>query len=228
MSLAEAWESHAGEWIAWADASHEDGFWSDTWPALRELLPPPGPGVVIDVGCGEGRAGRELVRLGYQVAGVERSPTLAAAAVAADPPLPVLRADAAALPFADQSAALVVASMSLMDIDDFDGAVREIGRVLAPGRQLCLAVVHPFSSAEDEDSMHTHAPRFSRPYLESRRWVDRIQRDGRSMTFTSVHRPVSAYVAALTANGMVVSALTEGGSGNIPWLLAIRADKLAQ
>ena len=46
------------------------------------------------------------------------------------------------------------------------------------------------------------------------------------MTFTSMHRPLSAYTAALFANGMAITALTEGGDGTVPWLLALRADKL--
>jgi SAM-dependent methyltransferase len=228
VSLSEAWEDRADKWIAWARHSRYDGFWEGTWPALRELLPGPGPGPVIDVGCGEGRAGRELLKLGYRVVGIDRSPTLAAAASSACPAVPVLLADAAALPFGDQSTDLVVACMSLLDIEDFDGAVGEISRVLRPGGRLCLAVVHPFLSARDEDTMRTASFRFSRPYLEPRRYVDHIERDGLAMTFTSMHRPLSAYVSALAANGMMISALTESGDGAIPWLLAARADKIAR
>lgn len=228
MSLSGAWEDHADEWIAWARTSSFDGFWEGTWPALRALLPEPGPGPVIDVGCGEGRAGRELMKLGYRVVGVDRSPTLAAAASSARPAIPVLLADAAAMPLRDRCADLVVACMSLLDIDDFDGAVSEIGRVLRPGGRLCLAVVHPFMSAQDEDTMHTPSFRFSRPYLEPRRYVDHVERDGLAMTFTSMHRPLTGYVCALAANGMMISALSEGGGGNIPWLLAARADKITR
>jgi SAM-dependent methyltransferase len=223
VSLAGAWEDHAQEWIAWARSSRYDGFREGTWPALRELLPEPGSGPVIDVGCGEGRAGRELRQLGFRVVGVERSPTLAGAAAAACPEMPVLLADAAAMPFADRCADLVVACMSLLDIDDVEGAVAEIGRVLRPGGVLCLAVVHPFCSAQDEDTMHSASFRFSRPYLEPRRYADRVERDGLAMTFTSMHRPLSGYTSALLANGLAISALTEGGAGLIPWLLAIRA-----
>jgi hypothetical protein len=46
------------------------------------------------------------------------------------------------------------------------------------------------------------------------------------MTFTSMHRPLSAYTSAMFANGMAITALTEGGDGAVPWLLALRADKL--
>jgi SAM-dependent methyltransferase len=226
VSLAAAWEDHADEWIQWARTSAHDGFWTGTRPALRAMLPGPEAGPVIDVGCGEGRAARELAKLGYhRIIGVERSPTLAAAAAAASPEAPILIGDAAALPVADASAGLVLACMSLLDVDDFTGAVSEIGRVLRPGGTLCLAVVHPFASARDVSSMHTGAFRVSDPYLDQRRYVDSIERDGLAMTFTSMHRPLGAYTSALFANGMAITALTEGGGGTVPWLLALRAEK---
>jgi SAM-dependent methyltransferase len=227
VSLASAWEEHADEWIEWARTSAHDGFWSGTWPALLAMLPEPGAGPVIDVGCGEGRAARELVKLGYRrIIGVERSPTLALAAATAAPPVPVLIGDAAALPVADGSADLVLACMSLLDMDDFDGAVSEIGRVLRPGGRLCLAVVHPFASAQEVSTMHTGVFRVSESYREQRRYTDRVERDGLAMTFTSMHRPLSVYTSALFANGMAITALTEGGDGTVPWLLALGADKL--
>lgn len=139
----------------------------------------------------------------------------------------MLLADAAAMPFADRSAELVVACMSLMDIDDLDGAVREIGRVLRPEGRLCLAVVHPFWSVQDEDTMDAISFGFSRPYLEPREYVDRVGSDGLAMTFTSMHRPLSSYASALSANGMVISALAESGASIIPWLLAIRAERIS-
>ena len=226
MSLAGSWEKHADAWIRWARSSPHDGFADGTWPALRALLPEPGPGPVIDLGCGEGRGSRELRALGHRVVGADYSPTLTRAAMASCPAIPVVRADAAALPFAAQSADLVVACMSLLDFDDFAGAVAEIGRVLRPAGQLCLAVVHPFISAQDEDTLHTASFGFSRPYLQARRYTDRVERDGLGMTFSSVHRPLSAYTSALFGQGMVITALTEDGDGAIPWLLAMRAGKI--
>jgi ubiquinone/menaquinone biosynthesis C-methylase UbiE len=139
--------------------------------------------------------------------------------------MPVLIGDAAALPLADASADLVLACMSLLDVDDFTGAVREIGRVLRPAGTLCLAVVHPFASAQDVGTMHTDVFRVTDRYLDQRRYTDSIERDGLAMTFTSMHRPLSAYTSALFANGMAISALTEGGGGTVPWLLALRAEK---
>jgi SAM-dependent methyltransferase len=225
VTLGDAWEEHADEWIAWARTSSHDGFAAGTWPELQAVLPPAG-GLTIEIGCGEGRVGRELLRLGHRVVGIEQSPTLARAARQAEPPIPVLRADAAALPVADGVASLVVACMSLLDIDDLDMAVKEAARVLRPRGQLCMAIVHPFASAEDRASWGTDVPMLTEPYLRERRYEDHIERDGLSMTFVSQHRPLSAYVNALADAGFMMSALREFGRRPIPWLLVARFEKV--
>jgi SAM-dependent methyltransferase len=226
VDLSEHWEHHAEDWIAWARTSAHDGFWDGTWPTLREVLPPP-TGLTVDLGCGEGRLGRELMRLSYEVVGIERSPTLVSAAVTAEPSLPVARSDAAMLPLPDCSVALVVACMSFMDIDDLAGAVAECGRVLVPGGHLCVALVHPFVSALDPSSFHTDAIRLNEPYLVSRRYEDHVARDGLKMTFASMHRPLDEYVAAWKETGLVVTDLREFGDGLVPWLMVVRTMKSA-
>jgi hypothetical protein len=89
-----------------------------------------------------------------------------------------------------------------------------------------MAVVHPFNSAQDADTLRSSPVRVSQPYLEQRRYTDHVERDGLAMTFISMHRPLSAYTSALFANSMAITALTEAGPGTLPWLLALRADKL--
>ncbi|MEO5840556.1 MAG: class I SAM-dependent methyltransferase [Acidimicrobiales bacterium] len=177
MTLGDAWEQHADEWITWARTSPHDGFAKGTWPELQAVLPTPS-GLAIEFGCGEGRVGRALLRLGHAVIGIEQSPTLAQAARRGEPTVPVIRADAAAVPIADGVANLVVACMSLHDIDDLASAVREAARVLRRGGQFCVAIVHPFSSAEDRAAWDGDVARYSEPYLRQRRVEDHIERDG--------------------------------------------------
>ena len=43
------------------------------------------------------------------------------------------------------------------------------------------------------------------------------------ITARSAERPDTL---ALFANGLAITALAEGGDGNVPWLLALGADKL--
>jgi SAM-dependent methyltransferase len=227
VTLGEAWETHADDWIRWARTSEHDGFWDGTWPELEAVLPPPSDGLVVEVGCGEGRVGRKLLEQGRQVIGIELSATLSRAARTGDPPLSVVQADAAQLPIADAAATSVVACMSLLDVDELTGTVAEAARILRPGGRLCVAIVHPFASAQDPDSLHTHQPTFSLPYLEERGYEDRMERDGLAMTFVSVHRPLSAYVTAGAAAGLVMTTLREFGSKPIPWLLTAAFEKPA-
>ena len=45
------------------------------------------------------------------------------------------------------------------------------------------------------------------------------------MTFESMHRPLSTYVAAWSHAGLTLDELRESGDGDIPWLLVARAGK---
>jgi SAM-dependent methyltransferase len=223
--LSDHWEKIAGDWIAWARTSEHDGFKGGTWPTLRLILPPP-TGWTIDLGCGEGRLGRELIELGYQVVGIEQSPTLVAAAIDGDPSLPVIRSDAAALPLADGTVDLVVACMSLIDMDDFTTAVAESARVLVPGGQMCVALVHPFASAQDVPVMGTANLALHEPYMQARRYDVFVERDGLKMSFASMHRPLQDYMAAWRDVGLAITDVREFGDQVIPWLMAVETVKL--
>jgi len=159
------------------------------------------------------------------VLGLERSATLARAAATGSPALPVVQADAARPPLADGCLGLVVASMSLLDIDDFEAAIAEIGRVLRPGGVFCFAIVHPFDSACDSTAASAGTFVVSQPYMASRRYEDHFERGGLGITLVSMHRPLSAYTAALFRAGMVITDLRERGEREIPWLLVARAEK---
>ena len=204
MLVADAWEGAADDWITWARTPHHDHwYWSFVLPRLRELLPAPGR-LTVDVGCGEGRLARELVVSGHTVLGVESSPRLAQAARDGDPEIVVVVADAAALPLADDTAVLVVACMSLLDVDDLEGAIAEVGRVLEPGGRFCFATIHPLATYDKARDLLGPRSYFAEaPYTETR------ERDGLRMTFTDVHRPLSALTGALARAGLLVELLRE-------------------
>ncbi|HUG64236.1 MAG TPA: class I SAM-dependent methyltransferase [Gaiellaceae bacterium] len=207
--LRAAWEEHAVEFIAWARKPDHDSYWLFHRDQFLELLPPPGRRT-LDLGCGEGRLSRDLTTLGHSMVALDASPTMVAAAKEADPELEVVLADAAALPFEDEQFDLVVAFMSLQDIDDFEGAIREAARVLVPGGRLCLAIVHPFNSAgrfegDDADSPFV----IEGSYLGRFHYSDHIDRGGLEITFVSEHRPLHAYVNALADAGLLVERLRE-------------------
>ncbi len=209
MTLRDAWEAEALNWVAWARAPGHDSYWQFHRDRFLSLVPPP-PAAVLDVGCGEGRLPRDLKALGYRVSGVDGSPTLIGHATEADPEGDYRVADAAQLPFDDASFAVVTAFMSLHDVDDLGGAANEIDRVLTPGGHACVAVVHPINSGGSFEEHRPDAPFVIRDsYLETRRYADDVERDGLRMTFSSYHRPLQDYVGALTAGGLLVEQIRE-------------------
>jgi len=209
VDLAAVWDEQAANFVAWARRPEHDSYWHFHRDAFLEVVPPSGRRT-LDLGCGEGRLSRDLKALGHDVVGVDRSPTMLAAGRAADAEIETHLADAASLPFADGSFDLVVAFMSLQDIDDFEGAIREAGRVLEPGGKFCMAIVHPLSSAgrfvaDDADSPFT----ISGSYLDPYYYADDLLRDGLELTLVSAHRPLQAYAEAVANAGLLIELLRE-------------------
>lgn len=207
------WESEALNWARFTrtpghDHSHEE----INLPALLELLPPPGRRT-LDLGCGEGRLGRVLQSLGHLVVGIDASVTMVRLASTHESPELSVVADAAELPFPDDTFDLVVAYMMLHDIDRMPEAVTEIARVLEPGGRLCAAIVHPLNSAGSFQGREASAPFvISGSYLEPAPVHTVVDRGGIQMTFHSEHRPLEAYSRALEAAGMRIDAIREVGS----------------
>jgi SAM-dependent methyltransferase len=206
VSLRDAWEAEASDWIRFA-REPDDFAWLFNLPAFFELLPPPGR-LTLDIGCGEGRVARELKKRGHDVRGFDASPTLVRAAREADPEIDVQQADAVALPLEDAAADLAIAFMTFQSVDDLGACVAEAARVLGHGGRLCIAVVHPMNSVEESPA----------GYFAEHRYAFDARPDGIDLTFHDVHRPLSAYSEAIEAAGLLVERLREPIPG--PQLLA--------
>ncbi len=142
--------------------------------------------------------------LGHRVTGVDVAPSLAELAAGTATYERVVVADAAALPFADVTFDLAVAFMSLQDMDDAAGALRETARVLVPGGRVVAAIVHPVASAH----LGREAAQ-QRTYFEVQRTIDDIERDGLSFTFHQIHRPLHAWFALFFEAGFVIEDVRE-------------------
>jgi SAM-dependent methyltransferase len=231
---SDSWESQAENWLGWARTPCHDAYWDYRSGFFDHIVPAPGR-ATLDLGCGEGRVARDLSLRGHRVIGLDRSPTLLAAAKAADPGGAFLVADAARLPFADRSFDQVVAHNSLMDIEDMAGAVHEVARVLEPGGSLSASVTHPFKDIGRFTDPSTFV--IERPYLEAARFHETFARDGLTMTFTGWTHPIQDYADALEVAGLHITRLREpqpGGADGpdrwrraLPMFLHIRARKPA-
>jgi len=101
-------------------------------------------GVLVDVGCGNGRYVRRIREQRYElmVVGLD-----IAAGILSDLDQPVLVADALRLPFSDQSVNVALAMHMIYHLPDIDAGLRELARVLRPGGVLIAS-----TNARDDKS----------------------------------------------------------------------------
>ena len=228
--MSSGWEDRAAGWIAWARTPGHDDYWL-VRDAFFELLPTSG-GTALEIGCGEGRVCRDLRDLGWSVTGTDASPTLIAAAVAADRESNYAVADAAALPFTNGSFDLVVAYNSLMDVGDMPASVAEAARTLRPGGRLCACVTHPFKEAGAFASREDGAPFVVEgSYFDEGSYEVAAERDGLAFAFASRTFTLASYARALEEAGLLLEALREPAGRDdrdtrVPQFLLWRARKL--
>jgi SAM-dependent methyltransferase len=209
MGLSDRWEQEAENWIRWARTPGHDSYWRFHRDQFLELLPPPGK-LTVDIGCGEGRLPRDLSRLGYKVIGIDVSPTLIDAARQADPTGDYRCASAIELPLIDRSCDLIIAFMSLHDIDDPTAGVAEMSRVLVDAGAAVIAIVHPLNSAGRFNDSSSDSPfLIENTYLGEFVYASEESRGGLEMTFHSRHRPIETYSRALEGAGFVIEAIRE-------------------
>jgi SAM-dependent methyltransferase len=206
LQSAERAEAYAG----WA-RSGADWSFSPVFDELVSLLPPP-PLSVLDVGCGEGRVGTELIRRGYDVVGIDIAPKMVELASAHHR---AFVADASDLPFPDEAFECVITVHALMEMRGLIAAVTDIARVLQRNGVLIAAVEHPFLSGR-------HVAHYSEEAHHS--W--NVAHQGVSIGVGGIHRPLQAYLDALQEARLELNLLSEVSARRFdPMTLFFRARK---
>ena len=168
-------------------------------PALRAL----------DVGCGEGRFCRMLRGKGVHVTGIDPTQSLIAAAQERDPEGDYIIGQAEELPFDSETFDLVISYLTLIDIEDFRAAIREMARVLRPGGKLVLANLTSMTTAtphgwwRDENGNKLFWT-LSDYTAERPEWVE-----WRDIRVINWHRPLSAYMQAFLEAHLVLECFDE-------------------
>jgi SAM-dependent methyltransferase len=202
------WERNAQWW--------QDGFTDGADPEYEEQILPvaaeclAGATRVLDVGAGEGQISRLAARLGAWAVGID--PTRAqldVARVRAGGPV-YARAAAEALPFRTDAFDAVIACLVFEHIPDHVPAIAEVARVLAPGGRFVLFMNHPLLQAPNSGWVIDHVLEESYwrigPYLVEDVSMEEL---APGVVLPFVHRPLSQYVNAMAAHGLLVERMEE-------------------
>jgi SAM-dependent methyltransferase len=217
-------------------AARYDGHaaWYDEWnrphaernaPIVRDLIGP-GTGRCLDLGCGGGSYLGALAATGRTVIGLDRSADQLG--FARERSHPVVLADAAALPFADQSFSAVAAIWISTDVEDFAVVLAEAARVLQPGGVLGFLGCHPCFNGPhiewmDDGGAWAHPDYRQSGWHQRSPWWGPYVRARVGMR----HHPLAELLTGFIQARLLIEYTAELGDRPVPTVLAIRARKPA-
>lgn len=203
----ESWSANADFWDSGYEERGDDNRKYRSDPVLLEFLGDVRGKKLLDAGSGNGYLSRLLARRGASVVAVEVARRFHEIALTYQErePLDVEyhHASISDMPFlADSSFDAVVANYVLMDVRNYEAAVREIARVLRPGGSFVCVLSRPVRDGR------WHTPALDSPRREDRvAWMedDYFIRRGVLHTWPNMphlkptltfHRPLRDYIAA--------------------------------
>ena len=166
---------------------------------------------VLEIGCGSAPCARWLRSAGADVVALDLSVGMLARAAELNRStgldVPLVQADAAALPVRDASVDLACSAFGgLPFVADAGSVFSEVARVLRPGGRFVASVNHPlrwpFPDSPDPEDLRVVSSYFDRtPYVE-------FDDDGHTV-YVEHHRTVGDWVRAVVGSGLVLVDLVE-------------------
>ena len=220
--IRSVWNANAATWTALSRAGFDLHRDLVNTPAFFEMMPPIDGLVGLDLGCGEAHNTRLLAAAGARVLGVDISEVFLHAAASAGSGISFVQADGAVLPFRDTSLAFVTAFMSLMDVEDPETTLHEIGRVLEPGGFVQISIRHPATSTPLRYWMKNEASErqalvigdyfYEGPLTEQ--WMfssasAHLSEPHEPFTITYSRRTLTSWIRAVLSAGLTIEAIDE-------------------
>lgn len=202
-------------------------------PAIFELLGDPQGRRILDAGCGQGYLSRMLARRGAHVTGVEPADSFYRYAVERerDEQLGITYLQQDLTTFIRQGEFdCAIANMVLMDIPDYEAAMRNCVTALKPGGDFIFAISHPCfeeGSAAWTQKGFVEVREYLREYAIAQPISSRF------------HRPLSDYVNLVIREGCALRGMIEPALGeetarqfgndrdvHVPSFIVLHASKL--
>lgn len=189
-------------------------------PALQAVIGAVRGRKVLDAGCASGELAAWLLSQGAEVTALDKSSAFVAMVRERfGSLLDVCKADLAKpLAFPDGVFDIVVSSLTLHYIADWDALMAELFRVTKPGGRLVFSTHHPAMTTP-----------LARDYFATTLVEDTFMIEGVAYPVRYYHRPLEGVVAPALAAGFTVRAIHEpqlDGVPERPWFLILDCAKL--
>lgn len=159
---------------------------------------------ILDAGCGEGYLSRMLAKRGALVTGVEPATRLyeLCAQYERREPLGIdyINCDLIDLALPERQFDLVIANMVLLDIPDYQAAIHMLATMTRPDGYVIITLLHPCFEESGASWLQKRAVQIDEYFA----FYERTQRFG-----VFYHRPLSAYVNLLLAEGLALRRMIE-------------------
>jgi ubiquinone/menaquinone biosynthesis C-methylase UbiE len=207
------WDAAAEGWVDFVRTGKD--YWRDgvNNPASFRLIGSVKGKTVLDLACGEGYNTRILARKGAKATGIDNSEKLIGLARIEERREPLgiryYRMDASRLyNISDGSFDLVTCFMALHDIEDYEGAVAEVERVLKHDGRFIFSIMHPcFENMMIDGVRINAAERYFGKVRHTIEWdMKRLMKPFITLSF---HRSLTDYSFVLSKNGLLISRLVE-------------------
>lgn len=214
-----SWDSVAGWYDGWVGEEGSEFHREVAVPALLSLCRPRKGENILDIGAGQGVLAPYITQAGALYTGVDASPSLLRLARKRHGRLGrFLLGDACELQAVDGLHAgqfdAVVFLLSIQDMNPLEPALASAAWALRPGGRLVLLVTHPafrvprqsgWGWDEGRKLYYRRVDSYLTPLAVPMKMLSGQEKVGTR----SFHRPLSAYVNALSANGLLVDWLEE-------------------
>ncbi len=208
--MNDPWEAHSIWWQQEFTDGVDPEYTEQILPLISSRLP--APGLVVDIGCGEGQVARIATAKGHRVVAID--PAWAQVSVGAERGHEVWYSQgvAASIGLRSACADAVIACLVFEHISDLDAALAEVARILKPGGRFLFLLNHPLlqtpGSGWIDDQMLDPPEQYWRigPYLTE---ADTIEQVERGVFIRFFHRPLSRYLNTAHACGLILEHLDE-------------------